>query len=341
MAGVQTVCSDQYPSYAYTTGLLQPWLTGDPLVPPPMSPAVASAADRDSVASRAPAVPVLYVHGRNDTSFPPVFLPPFVQRLCDLKTTVQLRWYDEGHMPFTTSRSDVLAWIAARFAGTAAPTSCGNIPHSENVAPTVSSIVVAAASPTNASSVSWTVRFSEAVTGVAKANFSLASTGPSGASITGLSGSGMTRILTATTGSGDGTLRVNLSNTSGIIDAAANPLSATFIGNAYTIDKTAPAVVSIARAGPTPTNAASVAWTVTFDATVTGVAIPNFSLWGSSASHASITGITGTGNTRTVSASTDTAGTLGLNLTVRSGVRDLAGNLLSNTYTGQAYRIES
>jgi hypothetical protein len=203
----------------------------------------------------------------------------------------------------------------------------------------VTSIVLAAANPTKASSVSWTVRFSESVTGVAKANFSLAATGPSGASITGLSGSGNTRTVTASTGSGDGGLRLNLSDTSGIIDAAANQLSATFTGQAYTIDKTAPTVVSITRADPSPTNAASVSWTVTFSEAVTGVGTSNFSLSGSGAGSASITGITGTGATRTVSASTGLPGTLGLDLTDPSGIGDAAGNALSNTFTGEQYLI--
>jgi hypothetical protein len=210
----------------------------------------------------------------------------------------------------------------------------------DKTAPTVVSIAPAGSTPTNATSVAWTVTFSEAVSGVATANFSLAATGPSGASITGITGVGKTRTVTASTGTGNGTLRLDLSNTSGIADNAANALSATFTGSAYTIDKTAPTVASITRADPNPTNATSVDWTVTFSEAVTGVATSNFTLSGTSAGTASITGVTGGGTTWTVTASTGTPpGTLGLDLTDTSGVVDLAGNGLSNTLSGETYDI--
>jgi hypothetical protein len=117
-------------------------------------------------------------------------------------------------------------------------------------------------------------------------------------------------------------------------------LSGPFTGTAYTIDKTAPTVVSITRADASPTNASEVAWTVTFDEPVTGVAIPNFSLSGSGASGASISGITGSGTTFSVSATTGTSGSLGLDLIDSTGIRDPAGNGLSNTGFGEAYVIE-
>ena len=61
----------------------------------------------------------------------------------------------------------------------------------DKVAPSVSSINRAAASPTNATSVQWTVTFSESVTGVDTADFALVQAGGvSGASITSVTGSG-------------------------------------------------------------------------------------------------------------------------------------------------------
>jgi hypothetical protein len=42
-----------------------------------------------------------------------------------------------------------------------------------------------------------------------------------------------------------------------------------------------------------------------------------------------------------VSATTGTTGSLGLDLTDPTGVRDTAGNSLSNTFFGEAYLIET
>jgi subtilisin-like proprotein convertase family protein len=117
---------------------------------------------------------------------------------------------------------------------------------SDTTPPTVSSIVRVDANPTNAASVSWTVTFSESVAGVDLTDFSLASTGVTGESITGVSGSGMTYTVTANTGTGDGALGLDLLDDDSIVDGASNPLGGAgagngdFVGEVYTIDKTGP-----------------------------------------------------------------------------------------------------
>jgi large repetitive protein len=133
----------------------------------------------------------------------------------------------------------------------AAPGASGSLGANKNlvidgVVPTVVSATLAAASPTNAASVSWTVTFSESVTGVDTTDFSLSNTGLGGTpAVTGISGSGSTRTVTASTGTGSGTLRLNVVNDGTVKDVAANPLSgATFNGDTYTIDRTAPAAPS-------------------------------------------------------------------------------------------------
>jgi hypothetical protein len=60
------------------------------------------------------------IHTQRDT--------PWVERVCGLGQTVELRWYNDGHIPFDTSTGDVEAWIAARFANQSAPNSCGAVP---------------------------------------------------------------------------------------------------------------------------------------------------------------------------------------------------------------------
>lgn len=127
----------------------------------------------------------------------------------------------------------------------------------DTTAPTVVSIARSGASPTNAATVSWAVTFSESVTGVTPGAFSLSPT-VTGASLATISGSGATYTVAASTGTGDGTLTLRLSSGAGIKDAALNPLGGTipFVGQAYTIDKTPPAIPIITGApeDPTPAN---------------------------------------------------------------------------------------
>jgi len=218
--------------------------------------------------------------------------------------------------------------------------------------PTVSSIkCTCGSSPTNGSSISWTVVFSESVTGVDKTDFALVNTGLGGTpAITGVTGSGTTWTVTASTGSGSGTLGLNLVDNDSIVDAAGNKLGGTgsgngnFTGQVCTIDRTAPTVVSIKRADPNPTNASSVHWTVVFSESVTGVATSNFATIQSGLSGStSVTAVSGSGTTWTVTANTGTSGsgTLQLKLSSAGSIKDLAGNALAGTipFLGETYTI--
>jgi hypothetical protein len=127
--------------------------------------------------------------------------------------------------------------------------------------PTVSSINLASANPTNAASVQWTVTFSKSVTGVATSNFSLVASGLSGSpAITGVTGSGATYTVSASTGTGTtaatGTLQLQLSSAGSIKDLAGNLLSGPFPvnGQTYTIDKTPPPPPQIGTHPPSLTN---------------------------------------------------------------------------------------
>src|SRR5205814_4154390 len=66
----------------------------------------------------------------------------------------------------------------------------------DKTAPTVSSINRADATPTNASSVHYTVTFSESVSGVDGSDFALTNSGVSGDSISGVSRSGSRYTVT-------------------------------------------------------------------------------------------------------------------------------------------------
>ena len=101
-----------------------------------------------------------------------------------------------------------------------------------------------------------------------------------------------------------------------------------------TNDTTPPTVVSINRVDSSPTNASTVHWTVTFSESVTGVDSTDFSLVGAGATGASITGVSGSGSSYTVTVGAGSDGTLGLNLVDDDTIRDLTGNKLGGTGTG-------
>jgi len=103
---------------------------------------------------------------------------------------------------------------------------------SVNQPPTVSAITRANPSPTSALSVSWNVTFSEPVTGVNAADFSLVHGGGlSSGGIMSVTGSGTNWVVQASTGFGTGTLGLNLVDDDSIVDAAGSPLGGSGAGN--------------------------------------------------------------------------------------------------------------
>lgn len=110
--------------------------------------------------------------------------------------------------------------------------------------PKVMSINRADPDPTSAASVSWTVVFTESVTGVDATDFTLVEGGSvTGTSITSVTGSGTTWTVTASTGAGTGTLGLNLVDDNTIVDSVLLPLGGTaagdgnFTGEVYTIER--------------------------------------------------------------------------------------------------------
>ncbi|QKG53179.1 beta strand repeat-containing protein [Hymenobacter sp. BRD67] len=101
---------------------------------------------------------------------------------------------------------------------------------------TVVSVTRLTPSPTATTTVNYRVVFSASVTGVTTSNFSLTTTGAvSGASVSSVIGSGTTYTVAVNTGSGDGTLRLNVANSVGLSPTVTNvPYTA---GDVYTITK--------------------------------------------------------------------------------------------------------
>jgi large repetitive protein len=117
-------------------------------------------------------------------------------------------------------------------------------------APSVTSIVRAGgASGTvagSASSVQYTVTFSESVTGVDASDFALTATGTASGNVASVSGSGTTYTVTVDSISGDGTIRLDLNSAgTGIQNGSSVGIAAGYTsGSTYTLDHTAPAAPS-------------------------------------------------------------------------------------------------
>ena len=222
-------------------------------------------------------------------------------------------------------------------------TSTDNTVTFNDPAPTVSSIVRANADPTGAGSVSWTVTFSESVTGVDSGDFALVNGGLTGPSISGVSGSGASYTVTADTGSGTGTLGLNVVDNDSIVDSFANPLGGAGAGNGdatgevYTVDASVPTVVSITPSGSTDVpSGATVSWTVVFSEAVTGVDASDFNLvFSFPLAGGMITGVSGSGTTWTVTAFVGNGrGSLNLALVDDDSIIDALNNPLGGVGAG-------
>jgi len=148
--------------------------------------------------------------------------------------------------------ASLLAGVVTDAAGNpnAPSTSTDNTVTFDPVVPIVTGVRRAAPDPTNAASLPFTVTFAKPVSGVDATDFTLTTDGTlSGASVAGVSGSGATWTVTVDTGSGSGTLRLDVVDDDSIRDAAANPLGGPGAGNGdftagelYTVDRAAPTV---------------------------------------------------------------------------------------------------
>jgi hypothetical protein len=223
--------------------------------------------------------------------------------------------------------------------------------------PLVSNSVRADPNPTDAATVHFTVTFSESVSGVDVGDFILTTTGNvSGATITDAVGSGNVYTIGASTGSGDGTLRLDVSDNDSIVDGIGNPLGGVGAGNgnfsggeAYTIDRSFPVVTGSLRADANPTAADSVRFTVTFSKAVTGVDAGDFALaTADGVSGVSVSGVSGSGNTYTVTVATGSGdGSLRLDVVDNDSIMDSLARPLGgpgigngNFTTGETYTIK-
>jgi hypothetical protein len=108
--------------------------------------------------------------------------------------------------------------------------------------PTVTAITRTKSSPTKLNEINFRVTFSHNVTAIDLMDFALTTTYKiNGASITSIAGNNNTYIVTVNTGTGDGTIRLDLINNHTIKSTNNLPLKASFTeGEIYKIDKTPP-----------------------------------------------------------------------------------------------------
>lgn len=167
---------------------------------------------------------------------------------------------------------------------------------------------------------------------------------------------GTAKTCNGTNGSGTTSGSVILSTPAGShtfsITASSGGKTSAVTSYTWTVDTTAPTVSAPVLASGSPTNAASVSWTVIFSEPVKNVAAANFQLAPSNLTGSSITGISGSGASYTVTATTGSLtnsslnGSLGLNMVNKgsgaTAITDVAGNPLSTTVpqTGAVYTID-
>lgn len=151
-------------------------------------------------------------------------------------------------------------------------------------APLVSAIGPASPNPTAAGTVTFSVVFNQDVRNVDRDDFRAFGSGLSNFGIASVSGSGNAYSVVVNTGSGNGQLGLNLIDNDTITNNVNAPLggrgvgNGNFTGQTYTINKTPPRVVAINRLEASPTNVATVNYTVTFSEAVRQVDSSDFVL---------------------------------------------------------------
>ena len=189
---------------------------------------------------------------------------------------------------------------------------------------------------TNADSLVFRVRFSEAMSDVDAADFVVnGSTTGSVTNVSPVSGANGKQFDVTVSGgdlaSFSGSVGLNFSTSANIADLAGNVVAKTepTIDEAYVLDNVVPVVASFDRVAEARNNLNSVSWTVVLSESVTGVDPTDFSLVATGVTGATITSVTGSGATYVVTANSGLGdGTLGIKLVDDDSIHDAVGNSL-------------
>jgi len=221
----------------------------------------------------------------------------------------------------------------------------------DSTPPFVAGIAPSATGPTSATSISFSVTFSEDVQNFNDmSDIVVAHAGTANTGVT-IVGGPQTYTVSVTGITGDGSFTVAVSTSSDVQDLAGNALLSSVTSAAVAIDNTPPEVSFIARATGDPTSADLVDFTVTFSEAVAGVDTSDFVVDQSgtkAVAGASVTGVIGSGDTYMVTVDSGTGnGGLSVDLSDDDSIVDLAGNPLGGVgvgngdFTGgEAYTID-
>jgi hypothetical protein len=227
--------------------------------------------------------------------------------------------------------------------------------------PTVASITQVDNPLTGNATVSFNVTFTQAVKGLSASDFAITG-GLQGTSIVAItptgtptaSGATSTYLVAVNTGSGDGSLGLNVVDNDTILNDLGVPLggagagNGSFSGPTYSIIKSAPLVSSISLLNANPTASGTVSFLVTFNQDVAGVTLDAFRPAGynSGLSNFSLTQLTGSGSKYIVTATTGVgSGILGLNFVDNDAIVNglglpVAGKGIGNgNFSGPVYMI--
>ena len=214
----------------------------------------------------------------------------------------------------------------------------------DNTAPRVTSIdrQTPSGASTNADSLVYRVTFDGAVSNLDVTDFTVSGTTATVTSVASAGGNAYDVTLSG----GDlatlnGTVTLGFASGQNVTDAAGNALTTTPTGtnnSTYTVDNTAPGVVSIDRQTPSgaTTNADSLVYRATFDGAVSNLDATDFTVYGTTATVTSVVSAGGNAYDVTVSGGdlANLNGTVTLGPASGHNVTDAAGNALNTTPTG-------
>lgn len=196
----------------------------------------------------------------------------------------------------------------------------------DDLAPTVTSTAPSGSPAATATSVSFAVTFSEAVSNVTSDDFALATTGNAAGTITAVSGSGAVYSVDVSGITGNGTLKLNVNGSTNIVDAAGNAATAYSSGTAHSVAiPTAPDAPTIGTA-----TAANAQATISFTAPVNtgGSAITGYTVTSSPDN------VIGTGSTSPIVVTGLTNGTAyTFSVTATNAIGTSASSGVSNAVT--------
>jgi parallel beta-helix repeat protein len=212
--------------------------------------------------------------------------------------------------------------------------------------PEVQTIQATGDQPDYTPTADFTVTFSEPVSAPAAGNFTLVTDGTATGMISSVTGGPDVYTVHVTGLSGNGTLRLDMTDSTGVVDSASQPLdNLTFYGDTYTVlDDPPPLITSIDRASADPVNptmTSMVSYNVSFSEAVSGLSAANFIVSTTGSATGMVTSVSGGPSLYTVTVSgLSGPGGLRLDMTDSTGVNGPTSQPVVNVpFTGATYSL--